>query len=341
MQRVPRGYLLPSAAFTLQPKHIHGYVPWEGSPRVGDALYGRVERIGAHRELENKSGRIHRIADGSAAVFVLGNRYATDAYEAVVPTQPSPSLDLIARSGIVGEVRVRNSRFSDPTRVRVLGRIVGKDGEPVNTLDNPLIEPSTTHKKSPRSKLILVVGTSMNSGKSTAAVACCWALSTMGHEVRASKVTGTASLKDILHMNDAGAKVYNDFSYLGHPSTYLLPEPALLSIFNDLDLRYANNPRNYWVVELADGVLQRETALLLSHPDVTQRIHRLIFCASDTFGALGGLRVLCEDYGLEPSAISGLVSGSPLGIQELAARTPVPVFDSAEPDLKALANLLL
>ena len=29
-------------------------------------------------------------------------------------------------------------------------------------------------------------------------------------------------------------------------------------MFNDLDLRYANNPRNYWVVELADGVTEEQ-----------------------------------------------------------------------------------
>lgn len=38
----------------------------------------------------------------------------------------------------------------------------------------------------------------MNAGKSTTAVAICWALTVMGHKVRASKVTGTASLKEIL-----------------------------------------------------------------------------------------------------------------------------------------------
>ena len=57
-------------------------------------------------------------------------------------------------------------------------------------------------------------------------------------------------------MNDAGASKYNDFTYLGWPSTYLLDESELLEIFNILDLRHANNPRNFWIVEAADGVLQ-------------------------------------------------------------------------------------
>jgi hypothetical protein len=154
-------------------------------------------------------------------------------------------------------------------------------------------------------------------------------------------VTGTASLKEILHMNDAGAAVFNDFTYLGYPSTYMLEEGELLGIFDQLDLKFANNARNFWVVEVADGILQRETAMLLSSTEVKDRIHRLVFCASDAFGAIGGLHVLDEVYGLQADAISGIVAGSPLGIRELQTYTKVPAFDATEPDLRTLSEILL
>lgn len=341
MKPIPRGYILPSAAFTLQGSLVDSYVPSDDRPRPGDVMYGRIETLGAHRELENKNGRIHRLTDSSTALFVYGNRYATDAFEALVPDEAGHHVDLVARSGVIGKVQVRNSRIAAPTTVKLLGRAVDKDGVPLSTLDHSLVAPQSTVKKTPRSKLILVCGTSMNSGKSTAAVAICWALTTMGHSVRASKVTGTASLKDILHMNDAGASVYNDFTYLGHPSTYMLDEEELLKIFNDLDLKFANNPRNFWVVEVADGLLQRETAMLLASPAVKSRIHRLVFCATDAFGAVGGLHVLEDQYGLYPDAISGVVASSPLGIRELNDYTKIPAFDSAEPDLRTLSEVLL
>jgi len=188
--------------------------------------------------------------------------------------------------------------------------------------------------------MILVCGTSMNSGKSMAAAACCWTLTSRGYKVRAAKVTGTASLKDILLMNDAGARPYADFTYLGYPSTYLLPEDELLGIFNQLDLKYANNPKNFWVVEIADGVIQRETKILLNSPEVRTRIHKLIFCANDAFGAIGGLGTLAE-FGLKPNALSGVCSSSPLSIRELSAFTDIPVFSSAEPDMHGLAETLI
>jgi hypothetical protein len=250
-RRIPPGYILPSAAYTIARRQVAAYVPIERPPQVGDLVYGAIRYIGQHSSVENKEGRIHLIHDGTRAVFVFGNRYAPDYYEGVVPEEPGSTVDLLARSGLVGTVRCKSASVKDPTRVRLLGYVTDPHGTVLNTRDYPLIEPKTRVKKAHRARMVLVVGTAMNSGKTLAAVACCWALRAMGHRVRAAKVTGTASLKDILHMEDAGAGPVADFTYLGFPSTYLLPEADLLRVFNTLDLRYANNPRNYWVVELA------------------------------------------------------------------------------------------
>jgi len=121
----------------------------------------------------------------------------------------------------------------------------------------------------------------------------------------------------------------------------LLTKDELLDIFNQLDLKYANNPKNFWVVELADGVIQRETAILLSSPEVVSRINKLIFCANDAFGAIGGLRTLKERFNLVPDALSGICSSSPLHVRELSAFTSIPVFNSAEADIGGLAEILL
>lgn len=341
MRKITKGFILPSAAFTLKPAYIKYYKNLNHAPQPGDVVYGQVIRIGQHSTLENVSGRIHVVHNGSRAIFVYGHRYAPDYYEGFVPEDNSQEVDLLARSGIIGKIKTKNTLIKDPTRVRVLGFVCTADGQVLNTRQFPLIKPKTQIKKSPRSPMILVCGTSMNSGKSMAAVACCWVLSSMGYDVRASKVTGTASLKDILHMNDAGASHYTDFTLLGHPSTYLLEPSQLLDVFNALDLKYANNPKNFWVVEFADGIIQRETSMLLLADDVRSRIHRLIFCANDAFGAIGGLKILEEKFGMRPDAISGVCSSSPLHIRELSAFTDIPVFNSANPDQHLITNLLL
>jgi hypothetical protein len=341
VRRIGKGFILPSAALTIKNSQAKFYSFLDKRPQVGDVVYGVVTRIGQHSSLENASGRIHMIHDGTKTIFVFGNRYAPDFYEGLVPTEMQEEVDLIARSGVVGLVETKNSMIKDPTKVKVLGYVCDESGNVLNTRSFPLIKPRNVIKKHPRSRTILVCGTSMNSGKSLAAAACCWALTSMGHKVRASKVTGTASLKDILHMNDAGANPYADFTYMGYPSTYLLSKDELLDIFNQLDLKYANNPKNFWVVELADGVIERETAILLSSPEVISRINKLIFCANDAFGAIGGLRTLKERFNLIPDALSGICSSSPLHVRELSAFTDIPVFNSAEADIDGLAKILL
>ena len=114
----------------------------------------------------------------------------------------------------------------------------------------------------------------------------------------------------------------------------------MLGIFNQLDLKYANNPKNFWVVEFADGIVQRETAMLLNSNDVRSRIHKLIFCANDAFGAIGGLNLL-NLQNLKPDALSGICSSSPLHIRELAAFTDTPVFDSTNYDIEKLVKILV
>jgi hypothetical protein len=324
----------------LKQKQLRLFRDIKKIPEPGDVVYGMVTRLGQHSTIENVSGRIHMLHHHKKSVFVFGNRYAPDYYEGVVPHFFMRDVDMLARSGIVGLVRTKSSAVKDPTRIRILGYVCGEDGNILNTRQYPLICPKNTIKKMPRSKLILVCGTSMNSGKSLAAAACCRALASKGYTVRASKVTGTASLKDILHMNDAGAGIYADFSYFGYPSTYLLPEAELMNIFNHLDLKYANNPRNYWIVEFADGIIQRETSMLLHSKDVISRIHRLIFCANDAFGIIGGLKVLKERFNLIPDALSGVCSSSPLHVQELLDFTDIPVFNSASVDEKILIDIL-
>lgn len=340
MKKITPGYINTSAAYTIE-QRLKYYQHLDKKPEVGDLVYGKISQMGQHSDLENRSGRIHSVTKGSKAIFVYGNRYAPDYYEGVVPEEFTGEVDLLARSGVVGLVRNRSQLVKDATKVKLMGYVCDDDGEVINTRQHCLITPKETVKKPNRSKLILVVGTSMNAGKSAAAAACCWALSSMGHDVRASKITGTASLKDILKMQDSGASVVNDFTHFGWPSTYLLDEEELLHIFDQIDLKYANNPRNYWVVEIADGILQRETGMLLSNLRVTSRIHKLIFSARDALGAISGVQILKSQFGLSPDAISGIISSSPLGVREMGEFVDLPVFDSMSWNLEQLSSVLI
>lgn len=339
--KIQKNCIIPSAAFSIPKKRIKQYqeIP-ERMPRVGDLVYGEVSLLGFHKTLESVSARMHTIHDRTRAVFVFGNRYAPDHYEGFVPERPGDIVDMLARSGLVGEVQCANELISSPTQIRVLGYVCDGGGEVVSTRDHTLIQPKELNKKGPRAKLILCIGTTMNSGKSYAAAACCYALSSAGKGVRAAKITGTASLKDILLMQDCGAQHVADFSAFGFPSTYMLDIEDLLHLFRSVDAKYGNNPKNYLVFEFADGILQRETAMLLQHSEVCRRIHKLVFCASDAAGIAGGLRMLKETFDLTPDAISGLCSSSPLAIREISTFTDIPIVKSMERDFRSIYNII-
>ena len=84
-------------------------------------------------------------------------------------------------------------------------------------LESHGLRPATSQFEQPT--VILVVGSSMDSGKTTAASSVVHGLSRSNALVCAAKLTGTASLKDRLIMEDAGAAEVLDFTDVGHAST--------------------------------------------------------------------------------------------------------------------------
>lgn len=341
IHKITKLSLIPSAAYGLSKKSIRYYTESTKPPEHGDVIYGEIGRIGQHQSLESKIGRTHKIYTKDRAIFVFGNRYAPDYYEALMPSKLTDEVDLVARSGVVSKMVNKNNKKKDPTSIKILGYVCDANGKILNTTDHPLVVPHLTEKKPRRAKMIVFVGTSMNSGKSFAATATVKALTQLGYNVRASKITGTASLKDVLSMSDAGAEKFSDFTFLGHPSTYMLDKKTILDIYNKLDLKYANKPSNYWVVEIADGIVQRETAMLLSSPEFKDRIHKIVFCAGDALGAIGGKRLLKDKYGIQADMLSGVCTATPLHMREIKSFTNLPILVSAKADSAQVARELV
>ena len=341
IKKIKSNHIIPSSAFSVPKSKIKQYdVSNKKKPEVGDLIFGEVIKIGHHKSIQNRSARLHTLNIGTRSVFVFGNRYAPDQYEGLVPGSFMEHVDIFSQGGIVGEVKSQNQLISAPTVIRGLGYICDSEGKVINTRDHILLQPKNTTRKKRGAKVILCIGTSMNSGKTHAAAACCYALSSSGKNVRAAKITGTASLKDILLMNDCGADHIADFTYFGYPSSYLMDPDKLLWMFNSFDMKYGNDPKNYLVIEFADGIFQRETAMLLRMPEVRDRIHKLIFCAPGSTSVFGGIHVLKEEFDLEPDAISGLCSSSPLAIREIETFTNLPILHSMEKDHKAIFRII-
>lgn len=296
-----------------------GYVAPSGRPQIGDLLVAEVASTGKHTAVETINGLTVNIFPGDLIIGAFGNRYATDQYEGYVPAAWYDRCDLLSIGGVCGEVCSAHTSMGAPTRLRVLGALCDGQGRPLNLRDFARPAPA----RLPAGQVILVVGTSMNSGKTTTVGTLARALHRAGMRVAAAKITGTAAGKDGRFFQSCGADPVFDFTYCGFPSTYLLDQHDLLAIFDDLSRRLAVAAPDFSIIEIADGIFQRETRLMLESDELRARVDHVFFSAGDSLGAECGVRRLCAE-GWPVRAVTGLVTASPLAMREVEEVVGVP-----------------
>ena len=182
-------------------------------------------------------------------------------------------------------------------------------------------------------------GSSMDAGKTHTAMSLICGLKKGGARVAGIKLTGTASGRDTWNLVDAGADPALDFIDGGFPSTHLCSLDELLDLHKLLLAHAAADGATTVVIEIADGLLQQETSALLQSHAFHRTIQHWVFATSDPLAADGGIRVL-RDWGIEPLAISGVISMSPLAMREAQAATGIRCLTSKELQRGALNDCL-
>ncbi len=79
------------------------------------------------------------------------------------------------------------------------------------------------------------------------------------------------------------------------------------------------------VLELADGILQGETAALMSRPSFRRNVDSVVLAAGDSVAAAAGVNVL-KQMKMPIAAIAGTVTASELGCRAATQATDFPVF---------------
>ncbi|MEM7745687.1 MAG: DUF1611 domain-containing protein [Pseudomonadota bacterium] len=282
--------------------------------RAGDLVLGRVERIGSHKRLQLSSGRPSELYVGDLVVVVCGARYAPDQFEGVAELSVSGS-DLLASGGVLGRLRSRNGKMATPTRIRPTGLLTGADRTPLN-----LAQYAIPVRPRPAIPVIGAVGASMNSGKTTAVASLVHGLVRAGHRVAAIKATGTGAFGDYNAYVDAGAHHVADFVDAGMVSTYLEPISRISKATDALLAGAAAEGCDIAVLELADGVLQKETAALIADPAYRARFAGFLLAVPDALAATGGVSTLAK-IGIRPLALTGLITQSLMATTEAEAAT--------------------
>lgn len=313
-------------------------LPAEGAPRVGDLVMVRVDALGMHANLQLVNGRRRHMFVGDEIVVAYGHRYASNQFEAVVPETMGPC-HLVAGGGIASRALSWHARVSKgPTHVTPVGIVADEQGKRVNLSDYRMTPRSLDASSQPAT--IAVVGTSMDSGKTQTAVWLARGLIAAGLRVGYAKVTGTGAGGDICWLRDAGADPVLDFTDLGMPSTYLADHDAVENALVELVAQIAHHGVDAIVLEIADGVYQRETSRLLASGTFARHAGGIVMAAQDSMGAAAGVQWL-RDYPTPVLALSGVVTASPLQTQEAHTATGLPLYDREQLGTPAVAVDLL
>lgn len=297
-------------------------------PGIGDVGVFEVISIGKHTQMQNEEKRNAAIYPGDLIMAAFGTRYATEQFEGYVPGEILKEYHILGAGGTVGIVSSMHNKFirTGPTTLRFIGYATGADGAVINSKKMKASE-MKLYKGVMQSftRIILSIGSSMDSGKTTTAAHLVRGLKKARMKTGFIKLTGTVFTKDRDLAYDNGADIVTDFGEMGFPSTYMCTEEELLNLYETLLSQINTQELEYVVIEIADGIYQRETEMLLKNNRFMSGIDAVIFSAGDSLSAVQGVKSLQQMH-IIPTALCGLFTASPLLIREVQSRVQIPVF---------------
>ena len=326
-------------AFTTRRVMRSDAVCFDGSveqAESGDLVLAEVVKIGQHQNLQLSEGRPSRLVPGDRVVLACGDRYAPDQFEGRAVIDPRGA-DMLAGGGIIGTARQAHRSMSAPTQLLPLARLKAADGRSINLSDYAL-----PAREAPSNLTVIgVVGSSMNAGKTTATLSLGHGLMKAGYRVAGIKATGTGAFGDYNAMIDAGLPYVADFTDAGMASTYMQPQERIEAGLKALLASAACHGAEIAVVELADGIYQKEAAELLENSRfIRETFKGVMFACGDAVSVVGGVRHL-RALGHRVCAVSGLVSLSPLAASEASQIVGMPIFTREDLMTPETANGIL
>jgi len=285
-----------------------------------------------YNQLELISGRMAVVKKGDIIVGALGHRKALFGYSGHVPEKLAvgDTLQLLNMGGVIGVCDSINASFGQPFDTRVLGAVLDfpylgeRIGVPARIgMQKMAAEPALDTQGVP---VVAIAGTCMNSGKTAAACAIVSRLRHHGHTVDAFKATGVSLRRDILAMEDAGARSTLIFTDFGVACTTGANGPAAT---RTMLTRLAANKPDVIVFELGDGILGAYgVEAILKDAGIRDALTCLVLCANDPVAAWGGVKLLREDFGIEPGIVTGPATDNDVGKDIIVQRMGVKAINA-------------
>lgn len=311
------------------PLGLQKTVALSDSKRLGKA--GEVVAVRAltdsatYNLLELPSGRLAKINPGDLLLGVLGRRRALKGFVGEVPEKVSKGdrLHLLNMGGVIGCCTGHHSSLGDAIEVEVIGFVCDDDERVMNIADAALPLQSTLSETAP---IVMIAGTSMNSGKTYAATELIKQATRAGFRVAGAKLSGVACLRDTLNMADHGAIATASFLDCGLPST--VDAGDLAPMAKAIIARLNESSPDLIVLELGDGILGGYSVeSIFADQELREATAAVVFCASDYVGAWGGIQLL-QQREMTADVISGSVTDSRMGEEYIQREFGVPAANA-------------
>lgn len=302
------------------------HVPLSSNPQAGDVVVVRALTDSAtYNMLELPTGRLAKINPGDLLLGVLGRRRALKGFVGDVPSSVSAGdeLHLLNMGGVIGYCTGHHSSLGDAIKLEVVGLVCDENGRIQNIADRAVPPQTVLGDSAP---IVMIAGTSMNSGKTYAATELIKQATRAGLRVAAAKLSGVACLRDTLNMADHGAIHTASFLDCGLASTVDVFDlaPTAKAIIDQLN----EVSPDLIVIEMGDGILGGYSVdTVFADREIREATAALVFCASDYVGAWGGIELL-QRHGVEVDVVSGSVTDSRMGEEYIESQFSVPAANA-------------
>jgi hypothetical protein len=286
----------------------------------------------SYNQLELASGRMARVQRGDILVGALGHRKALFGYSGHVPDslRPGDLIHLLNLGGVLGVCDGYDPGRGAPFTCKVLGAVLAfpflgeRIGVPARVGDSPLDRKAELRTNG--IPIVAIAGSCMDAGKTAAACAILARFRHRGLVVDAFKATGVSARRDILAMEDAGARTTMIFTDFGVVTTTDGNAPALAKTMLN---RLAAREPDAILFELGDGLLgSYGVEAILDDADIRRVLTAVVLSANDPVAAWGGVKILRERFGIEPAVVTGPATDNDVGIQIVRERMGLPAANA-------------
>lgn len=281
--------------------------------------------------IELTSGRMTEVMAGDHLIGALGIRAATlEAAGHWNAVGPDLTLHALTAAGLMGKATSVSPFISSLLDLQYCGHVT-RNSIPVRMKDFVNSSNGLPYDR----PTILLIGTSMSSGKTTSAKVIIRELAKRGLNVCGSKLTGAGRLKDTLAMRDAGADTIFDFVDVGMPSTVCPAAEYRSAITGLLGMIQAAGP-DVVIAEAGASPLEPyngEALMEQLHPHV----RCTVLCASDPYSVLG----VTTGFGFAPDFVAGVATSTSAGVDVIRRLTGSEALNLLDPSTHAELSRLL